>query len=90
MKDTEKLFFIECYKTINNPAIRINDVIEYFHNHVDHRSGAWFYLKKWWSLGFYEYDTDITRGYLISDKMPEEYLNLLNENKGVMNYGTKN
>ena len=78
----EKLFFIKCYKTIDDPVIRINDVIKYFHENIDHRSRAWYYLKKWCGLGFYEYQTDITKGHLIQDKIPEEYLKLLNESKG--------
>lgn len=86
MKEDEKKFFRLCYRYIrssNQYNIKMytpRELINILDGWLPHKR-AWYYLSKWDRLGFYEWGVTEDLGWLILDKIPQRYLDLLKENK---------
>lgn len=84
MKDDEKKFFRLCYRYISHirnhrvvygtytPRDLINILQEWFPY-----KRAWYYLKKWDRLNFYNCGVALDLGWIDDDKIPQAYLDLL-------------
>ena len=85
MKKDEEKFFRLCYKYIKHIRDNIyngeyspRDLINIIEEWLPHKR-AWYYLKKWDRLGFYNYGVTLDLGWLEDDKIPQRYLELINE-----------
>ena len=83
MKEDEIKFFIVCVSYIsaivNGEVItRMNprELINILDLWLPHKR-AWYYLEKWDRLGFYDYGVSLDMGWLIMDKIPQRYKDLL-------------
>jgi hypothetical protein len=90
MKDDEKLFFRVCYEV--GRIIDGADISWYYTDPRDvifvmeqcgaiHHKRAWYLLKKWSGLGFYDYGTTLDLGWFYSDRLPERYKVLVEKEK---------
>lgn len=83
MKEDEKKFFRLCYRYITHIRDRVHrgmyfpkDLIRIIDEWMPHKR-AWYYLDKWSRLGFYDYGVSLGTGWIVDDKVPDRYLELL-------------
>ncbi len=85
MKEDEKRFFrivYECCRPGRFYRMIPRDVINILYSFGSmHYKRAWYLLKKWCVLGFYDYGVTLDLGWIETDKLPERYKILLEEKK---------
>lgn len=76
MKDHERIFFALCYNLRGTHKPR--DVVNMLAETIPHKR-CWYYLRKWGNLGFYDYGVTEDLGWFETDKIPQRYLEIVQE-----------
>lgn len=78
MKEHEQVFFALCYKLRH--VLKPRDIVIALADTIPHKR-CWYYLEKWLDKGFYDYGVTLDLGWFYLDKIPPEYLKVINDCK---------
>ena len=85
MKEHEKIFFALCYNLCPRlPDLNVKEgilprqIINALAGTIPCKR-CWYYLDKWARRGFYSYGVTLDMGWFWEDKIPPEYLKIINE-----------
>jgi hypothetical protein len=84
MKPDEVIFFAYCYVLRTEYKVCVRDVVNMFEGIIHHKR-CWYLLSKWANkFGFYNYGVTLDLGWFDEYKLPECYVNIIDNIKNMV------